>query len=183
MKRFLKHFTYLSLVFTLQFNAVVFAMPPKEKNPAGTYNIRELALPSEVEGLSKKTGSVFYTPTVKGKVLMPVHFWGEVSNAGIHFIPVDTTLINGLSIAGGPRTDGRLDNVKLTRSVAGKIQEYNFDLSDGGDEVSYREVLKPGDTIFVDKSRFYENRAYYTSLVGVIATVLSSILLYREVKK
>jgi len=183
MIKFIKYYTYFFLIFILQLNAVAIAAPENSATTLdSSYNIRELALPSEVTGLGKKSGSIFYTPSVKGKVLMPVHFWGEVSNSGIHFIPVDTSLINGISIAGGPRSEGNLDNVKLMRAEKGKIKEFTFDLSSGGDEKAYRQILKPGDTIFIEKSNFFENRSYYTSLVGVFATILSSILIYRQVK-
>ena len=66
------------------------------------YNIRQLALPSEVEDIGKSSGSIYYSPSIKGKVLIPVHFWGSVKKTGLHFIPVDTNLISGISLAGGP---------------------------------------------------------------------------------
>jgi len=72
------------------------------KEASSEYNIRELALPSEVDNLGKKGGSIYYSPSVKGKVLIPVHIWGEIRNSGLHFIPLDTNLLNGLSLAGGP---------------------------------------------------------------------------------
>ena len=53
----------------------------------------------------------------------------------------------------------------------------------GGSNEAALKSLRPGDMVFVEKDYWYENRAYYTSLVGVVATILSSILLYRQVKK
>lgn len=146
------------------------------------YNIKEFTLPSEVKDMSKNYGSVFFSPSVKGKVLIPVHFWGEVKNSGLHFVPVNTTFLNGLSMAGGPSSSAKLADVKLTRKNQDKFKVFRYDISDGGSTKAYSETLQPGDSIFVPKDEYLENRAYYTGLIGVFATVLSSILLYRQVK-
>ncbi|PIP96583.1 MAG: hypothetical protein COW00_19405 [Bdellovibrio sp. CG12_big_fil_rev_8_21_14_0_65_39_13] len=147
------------------------------------YDIRQLALPSEVKDLSKGVGAIYYSPSIKGKVLIPVNIWGDVGKTGLHFVPVDTTLVMGLSLAGGPSSHAKLSDIKLNRTENGKSNEYTFDLSGGGTVDAQSFSLKPGDTIFVENDKYYENRAYYTSLIGVIATILSSVLLYREVKK
>ena len=150
----------------------------------GKYNLKEIALPSEVKGLSKSYGSVFFSPSVKDTVLVPVHFWGEVKKSGLHFLPINTTFMNGISIAGGPQASAELDSIRLTRkSESGELEVLKFNLSDGGEKDAYKEVLKPGDSIFVPKSNFYENRSYYTSLVGVFATIISSALVLRQINK
>ncbi|EQC52808.1 SLBB domain-containing protein [Bacteriovorax sp. DB6_IX] len=146
------------------------------------FNIKEFTLPSEVKDMNKSYGSVFFSPSVKGKVLIPVHFWGEVKNSGLHFVPVNTTFLNGLSMAGGPSSTAKLDNVRLTRKNADKFKVLRYDISDGGNTNVYAETLQPGDSVFIPKDQYLENRAYYTGLIGVFATVLSSILLYRQVK-
>jgi len=58
----------------------------------------------------------------------------------------------------------------------------SFDITQGGDLTLEDFKLRPGDTIFIEKDTYRQDRAYYTSLFGVILTVLSSILLYRQVK-
>lgn len=171
----MKFLTHLALIFILSIQSVL----ADENN----YDIRQLALPSEVKDLGKSTGSIYYSPSVKGKVLIPVNVWGDVGRTGLHFVPVDTTLVLGLSLAGGPSAHANLAEVKLNRIEKGQAKTYNFDLSKGGDLNAQAFALKPGDTLFVENDKFYENRAYYTSLIGVIATILSSVLLYREVKK
>lgn len=146
-------------------------------------NISELTLPSEVSNLGKQRGAMYYSPTVKDKILIPVHIWGEVKNTGLHYVPIGTSLINGISLAGGPATNAVLSDVKLTRSLSEKTETKEFNLEDGGNKEAYYEKLQAGDTIFIKKSHFYEDRAYYTGLIAIFSTVLSSILLYREVKK
>ena len=93
--------------------------------------------------------------------------------------------MRGLSLAGGPTGTARLDNISLTRKnfETNKYEEYSFDFEKGGESDIHNFKLRPGDTIFIEKNEFINNRAYYTSLVSVVATILSSILVYREVKK
>lgn len=153
----------------------------EKSNPE--YNIRELVLPSETGVIGKSSGSIYYSPAVKGKVLIPVHFWGALGKSGLHFIPIETNLVNGLSMAGGPSGEAVLDNVRVTRKSGDKLDEEYFDISKGGNTKAFEYKLRPGDTVFVEKDDFQANRAYYTGLAGVIATVLSSILLYRQVRK
>lgn len=151
-----------------------------EKSQATT--VKDLALPSEFEGLKKEPGSFYYSPTSKGKVLVPINVWGEVNKAGLHYIPIDSNIAQGLSLAGGPKSTAALDAVRLTKNINGKIEEFKFDLGKGGDAEVYKIKLEPGDTLFVEKEHFYENRAYYTGLFGIAATILSSILLYRQIR-
>lgn len=143
----------------------------------------EFALPSDVKDLGKSGGAVFYSPTAKGSVLVPVHFWGEVSRSGLHYIPVDSNLVKGLSFAGGPKSTAQLESVKVTRQQGTKVEELRFDLSQGGTSSAYNFNLRSGDTVFVEKDYYYENRIFYTSLIGVVATLLSSFVIFREVKK
>ncbi len=178
----------LVCVFSLLSPELLLAKDFKDKASQSTINtekidLKDLALPSEVEGIKKESGAIFYSPASKGKVLIPVNFWGEISKSGLHYVPVETDLVKGLSLAGGPKSSGKLENIKLTRKEGDELKEFKFDLSEGGTTEAYAMKLEPGDTIYVDKSYFYENRAYYTSRVGLALTIVSTIFLTREVRK
>lgn len=177
--RILLHFilSYCLLLPSLAF-ARKDAKPGKK---AHNFNIRELALPSEVEGMAKNSGAIYYNPSVKGKALVPVHFWGEIQRSGLHFVPVDTNLLSGLSLAGGPRSTALLDEVIVTTLRSGQRERKEFNLKEGGYKDSADFLLQPGDTVFIKKDTFNEDRNYYTSLFGVFVTILSGILLYRQV--
>lgn len=150
---------------------------------AADIDLQDLALPSDLKDLSKSSGAVFYSATTKNKTLMPVHIWGEVGKPGLHFIPVDTKLVKGLSFAGGGTGQAKLSNVIVNRVNDGKIKRYEFDLGEGGDIASHQYTLNAGDTIYIEKDKFSENRAYYTSLVAVIATILSSMLILKRLEE
>lgn len=174
------------IIITIAIHWMIFApvqAKSNKKSKNSDYNIQELALPSEVENISKRGGSVYYSPSVKGKVLIPVHFWGSIKNTGLHFIPLDTNVINGISLAGGPDTNAEFDEVYLSTTRNGKRERLTLDISNGGNLALEDIKLQPGDTIFIPRDNYLQDRAYYTSLIGVIATILSSILLYREVKR
>jgi hypothetical protein len=171
MKTFKKLITWL-ILFSLSSTAF----------GQGKISLNDLALPSEVKDLKKYPGSIYYSPTSKGKPLVPVHFWGEVKKSGLHYIPVDTPLISGISLAGGLTSSADLEQVKVTRQDGKELKSTNFDLSSGGNEEAYKHSLRPGDTVFIKKTRYYENRAYYTSLIGVLATVISSYAILQQVK-
>ena len=165
--------------------ATAFVLPSFAQTGANSksLSVKELVLPSETKDLLKKSGSVYYNQSVKGKVLVPVNYWGEVTLSGLHFLPAETNFVSGLSIAGGPSANSSLDNIKLIRKDQGKITVKEFDLSDGGDSEAYSFELKPHDTIFVEKSTYYEDRSYYTSLISVFVSLLSGVIIYNETRK
>ncbi len=146
-------------------------------------DIEELVLPTEVESLPKKSGSIYYSKAVKNKVLVPTNFWGEVENSGLHFIPQGTSLIKGLSLAGGPTGDANIADIQVTQSADKELKTIKFDLTRNDNLDAHRYTLQAGDVVFVKKERYYEDRTYYTSLISVAATLLSGILLYREVRE
>ncbi len=146
-------------------------------------SMQEIALPSEVKDLNKQSGSIYYNTSVKNKVLVPAHFWGEVGRPGLHFIPTDTSLIKGLSMAGGPNGAAKIDEIILTRTDnQGKLIQKEFNLSEGGGVDAYNFKIESGDSIFIKKDQFREDRAYYTGLVGIAISIISTIVLLQKVK-
>ncbi len=166
-------------IFLLLYGQLSFARTGGKKN----YDINELVLPAEVQKLNKRAGSIFYSKSSKDKVLIPTHFWGAVKQSGLHFVPTNTSLIKGISMAGGPTETAKLSNVQVTRKESGgQLNKYRFDLVEGGNLDSHKFELKPGDTVFIEKDHFRENRVYYTSLVSVAVSILSGFIIYRQVK-
>lgn len=148
-----------------------------------TIDLQDLALPTDVKDLGKTSGAVYYSATTKNKTLMPVHFWGEVGRPGLHFIPLDSKLVKGLSFAGGGSSTAKLEEVIVNRVEEGKVKRYEFDLEEGGDIKAHEYTLRAGDTVFIEKDRSFENRAYYTSLIAVAATIISSIFIVKRIEE
>ncbi len=145
-------------------------------------DLQDLALPSDVRDIGKTSGAVFYSPTTKNKTLMPVHIWGEVNRPGLHYIPVDTKLIKGLSFAGGGNGNAKLSEVVVNRLEGKNVRRWEFNLVEGGENSAHEYALQPGDTVFVERDRFVENRAYYTGLFGVVLTIVSTLLVLKRLE-
>jgi hypothetical protein len=167
---------FLTFIFTCQGVSPAFA---DEKNSG--LSLQDIALPTESRDMIKNSGAVFYTPS-KNKILVPVHLWGHLNRPGLHYIPSETTFIKAISSSGGPLPNAKLEDISLSRSVNGKVEKYNFDLSDGGNEKAQTFVVQPGDVIFVKQDRFFENRLYYTSLVSIAVTLLTGVFIYRQIQ-
>lgn len=162
---------------------LLFSLSSYAQAAEAKFSIQDLALPSDTEGIRKEGSSIYFALPSKGKILIPVHIWGEVNKSGLHYIPSETDVVKALSLAGGPRTAAKLENVKLTRVENNSTKEYTFDMSGGGNTEAHQSKLNPGDTIFVEKNYFYENRIYYTTLAGVFATLVSAFVLYQRMEK
>ncbi len=179
--------TLVLLIQLLFLNQVNCQERPETNNPAEVkkpdrFTINELALPSEVRDLPKKMGSIYYSPSIKDKVLVPINFWGEIKDSGLHFIPVDTSLVSGISLAGGMNSSADLNGIQISSFENVQLQKFKFALTQGMTDEAAKFTLKPGDVVFVEKSNFFENRSYYTSLVGIIATMLSTYVLYKQIQ-
>ncbi len=148
---------------------------------AQNLRVKELVLPTEVKDIMKKGGSVFYSSGAKSTALIPTNIWGEVKNSGLHYIPQKTNLIKGLSLAGGTTGSADLDEVIVSRNNKGQWKNFEFDLT-GGNNQALQFELQPGDVVQVKKDHFYENRTWYTSLLSVAATLISTALIYQQVK-
>ena len=160
---------------------VTFSLLHTTAYAAEAVKLRNIVLPSDVKELKKTPGSVYYGTGPKSGALMPVHIWGEVRRSGLYYIPVNSTLIQGLSLAGGTTSQSDLSEVKIKREQNGKINEELLDLSEGGDKGSYDFRLKSGDTIFIAKDTHMQDRAFYTGLVSVLFTLLSTIVLFKKI--
>lgn len=172
MKKIIRKFS--SLVTILALLNVTSAMAKDVK-------LRNVVLPTDIKNIPKAPGSVFYGAGPDAGALMPVHIWGEVRKSGLYYIPVNSTLIQGISLAGGTIPSSDLSEVVVKRVVEGNVTEEELDLSSGGDQSSYHYKLKSGDTIFIAKDTHLQDRAFYTGLVSVVFTLLSTIVLFKKI--
>lgn len=146
-------------------------------------NLQDIALPSELKDLTKQQGAIYYDASTKNKALVPTHVWGEVQRSGLHFIPTDTTLLRALSMAGGPTGSAKLNEVAVTRvNLDGTVKQYTFDLTSGGDASAHTFKVESGDSIFLKRDTFYENRNYYTSWVSIALSLITTFFIVNKVR-
>ncbi len=106
-------------------------------------------LPKLLTGQLAKVFRDFNLNVTMGKLRMiKVYVVGEVKSPGDYSITSLSTLINALSAAGGPTTNGSLRSISIVRDgkLVDSVDLYSFFLK--GDKS--RDIrLQPGDTIFV----------------------------------
>jgi hypothetical protein len=194
MKKLFKEIITLILVVSLinTVNMIVVCAQEKVAKPApintsenNNSNLDDLTLPADLGDFKlREGGAVFYSPTIKNRVLIPIYFWGEVQKAGLHYLPVGTSFVKGLSIAGGPSSMALMTNVRIIRTEDGKTQTFVFDLLDESkDQSTHDFILRPSDVVRIDRDDYFQNRAYYTSLIGIGVTILSGILTFQAIQK
>jgi len=186
-KVFKEIISLLSVFVLLNFTNVSWSRATEtvtDKKVEKTDSLDDLTLPSDLGDFKLNNGgAVYYSPVIKNKILIPVYFWGEVQKAGLHYVPAGTSFVKGLSIAGGPTSLALMKKVKVFRTEEGKNQTYVFDLQDEANEQVFHDfIFKPSDIVRIDRDDYFQNRAYYTSLIGIGVTVLSGILTFQAIK-
>lgn len=117
-----------------------------------------------------------------------IQIWGEVGNPGVHFVPVDASLLDVLSMAGGPLDNAALSRVRLI-DLADSINSHTgreviIDLEDflQSGKFEIEPILKHDMIIIIPKNKMAR---FFDSLPGVlnVLNILSvSILLYSVFK-
>ncbi|MCK4420331.1 SLBB domain-containing protein [candidate division WOR-3 bacterium] len=89
---------------------------------------------------------------IKGDVSIRIQVWGEVQSPGMYQVPPTTNLVEALSFAGGPTSEGDISMVKLVR-VLKKEKIVFYDVNDYMDgKGSPPPIMDSGDLIFVPRS-------------------------------
>lgn len=146
------------------------------------------ATQSQIEALKNQAGTSYYNFLGHNTdIKIEVNLWGFVPKPGIYNIPYTTDLVTLLSIAGGPISSSRLDEIKIIRlepdeQTGEKIITVNVEeFLREGDRTKI-PVLKPGDTIFVAGSAM----SVFSTIMSVIrdiALVLNTVFLIIQMNK
>ncbi|NTV45862.1 MAG: hypothetical protein HGB11_04940 [Chlorobiales bacterium] len=139
---------------------------------------------------SSGSPSAYYYGKGEG-VLIDVNLWGQVGIPGKYFVPYTTDLISLISIAGGPRINAKLDEVRIIRyaqkdtTVVERIARVNIKRFIEYGEQSNIPPLLRGDTVIVPGdalSVFQTFVGIISSISVVINTVLLVVLLNSRLK-
>lgn len=116
-------------------------------------------------------------------VNIKVAIWGNVRNPGRYVIPVYTTMVDLISLAGGPTEAADLDDLRLYRSPqSGEQQLLTFrydDLLGSGQLIKNRNVpkLEPSDVLLVPGAPPMYFRDWFSLTLSVISMILSVVVL------
>jgi len=122
-------------------------------------------------------GSEYLWPEERSNALqIVVHIWGEIKNPGQYVVPDGTTVLELISLAGGPNEFSNLTNVRLTREyyedsmgenmyfehpdslgiVKKEIYKINLKKHLREKELVHIYKLKPGDVVTVVHNNWYK---------------------------
>ena len=118
----------------------------------------------------------------QGDITIIVNIWGDVDKPGRYEVSSTMNLINLLSLAGGPKRDAKLGEVRITRSFGTDSTVHRVNLKVNLEDLTkVREsdlMLYPGDTIFLERSSwsaFLDVFAVVTPIVTLSLAVVQMI--------
>lgn len=130
--------------------------------------------------LEEKYASYYIRPYVMLKVVNKriIIFPGSAGDARV--IPLsnnNTTLIEGIALAGGLADDGKAKMIKLIRKTKGEFEVYLIDLSVVEGIKQANMALQANDIIYVEPRRKYAIRFLHEA-APVISVITSAFVLY-----
>ena len=134
-----------------------------------------------------KTGVNYYNYADKDKVNIEVIVWGGIKNPGKYLIPAGTTVIDLITLAGGPVSEETIEYVKLIRmkndslnTQTDKIMHLNYRGFFEKEKRSYYKYVNPvvqaGDMITIpieEEMTFWD---YFKDVYGYIVPLAALIL-------
>jgi hypothetical protein len=110
------------------------------------------------------------------RLLIEVHVWGEVNKPGLYRVPDGSTVLDAISLAGGPTQFAALSKVKLTHpeGVSPRRQKIDLDKYSDGRNGGDLPVLKPGDMITVPRNA----RFFWKDAVQILADIAIIVNVY-----
>ncbi len=114
-----------------------------------------------------------------GNLTMWVYVWGEVNRPGAYLVLDTSTLIQLMSLAGGPNDYADLEHIRLTRKKTGEEKKFNIQdfLKTGNKQIDIK--LLPGDVLYIPKNKGFEWKRII-SYVADVATILTLFILIRD---
>jgi len=112
-----------------------------------------------------------------GEITMQINLWGDVEKPGRYEVPINTDLVQLISLAGGPTREANLSEVQISRysKTSGGVikQQVTVNLEDFFKTDDAKLALQPGDQIYINFVTRINIRDIFT-LVGVAALVVGA---------
>jgi len=138
-----------------------------------------------------------WTDEQASRLKIIAHVWGEVNVPGQYLVPDGTTILELISLAGGPNKFSNLSNVRLTReyyetendssdTVQGKVifdgqsrkrkVIYKVNMKKYLNKIAYEQihVLKPGDVVQVKRNTWFTFETLLT-IITQIAIIIQGL--------
>ena len=132
----------------------------------------------------KITGANYYNYSDKDKVNYEINLWGYVKAPGKYLVPKGTTVIDLLTLGGGPATDAKLEDIRVIRPKndtlrisSDQIINLNYDDYLWGEKITSTSrpnpVLMPGDIILVPGAPRYFFRDNLSFILSISSVLIS----------
>lgn len=127
-------------------------------------------------------GGGFYDYSRFGGIPMEVNIWGFVRSPGRYKVPSSTTLVELISLAGGPLEFAFTNQIRVVRDVTvdRTIQQsvvvYDMDQFVARGDTALNPILYPNSTVFVPGDSSPSTFSNTFSIVASIATLTLSIV-------
>jgi protein involved in polysaccharide export with SLBB domain len=131
--------------------------------------------------------SVYYYGQGQG-VQIDINLWGEVKKTGKMIVPYTTDIISLISLAGGPTSNAKLDEVRIIRytmqdsTAVEKIIRINVEKFVETGEQSYFPILLRGDTVIVPGGALSALQSF-VAVIQLITAVLQVAFLYAIIQR
>jgi len=131
-----------------------------------------------------KIGTNYYNYGDKDKVNLDVFVWGSIRVPGKYLIPQGTTLLELLTLCGGPVNESKLEDIRIVRLKndslgvkEDKVMTFNYNDFLWEKQITnpgrLNPVLYPGDMILIPNSPKYNFRDNLYLILGVTTTLVS----------
>ena len=122
-----------------------------------------------------------------------VNLWGFVRYPGRYIVPVNTTLVDLLSYAGGPVENSNLEEIRILRPQNDTLLQKSEVIRINYDDLMFQEKvkldtknnprLKPGDVVLIMQQKRYTFRddvGFFLPILTSIITIATFIITVRN---
>jgi SLBB domain len=149
----------------------------------------KIGIPEEL-----KIGSNYFNYGDKNKVNIDVFVWGSIRAPGKYLVPQGTTLMELLSLCGGPDKESKLEDIRIVRlknDTLGvkedKVMTFDYNEFLWEKQITkpgkINPVLYPGDMIMIPNSPKFNFRDNLYLILGITTTLVSIATLIITVTK
>jgi polysaccharide biosynthesis/export protein len=148
----------------------------------------DLQIGSALNQLRQSQGAL-YDYSDPESINIKVAIWGFVRFPGKYIIPINSTVNDLLSFAGGPTEDAQINELRLVRTAEDSSQTLvNLDYEDilwdkEAKSFGANQNIKPGDILVVPGEQKLYFRDYLSLSLSVVSTLISLSILILNIAK
>ena len=122
----------------------------------------------------------YYIANDLGRSLVTVHLLNGVTNPGVYHVPVNTDIIELISLAGGVTERSDLSGVSVRRSESGSYHIIDLNLEKALRDPSDLFKIRDRDVIQIEQKFSPDRVVAWVTVVSAIATVVLTAYLIRH---